>query len=60
MDDENGRKPHRTNYIKFPFCRKTIHSTEKCWEGGAGAQLRPKKTRQDDKSTDTCNVQKTE
>ena len=43
---KNGKKPQRTTYPECPTCSKTNHPAEKCWRG-AGADLRPKRNRQD-------------
>ena len=52
LDTKNGKKPQRPTYPVCPTCRKSNHPAEKCWRG-AEAHLRPKRNRQDTKTTDT-------
>ena len=51
MEDKNGKRPQRLTYPPCDPCGKKNHPTERCWQG-AGAHLRPKKNRNDDKNND--------
>ena len=52
MDAKNGKKSQRPTYPECPTCSQTNHPTEKCWRG-AGAHLRPERTRQDTNNAET-------
>ena len=54
MKDKNGKKPQRPTYPSCDTCGKKNHLTEECWQG-AGAYLRPKRTRNDKKVNDESN-----
>ena len=57
LEDKNGKKPQRPTYPECPTCKKTNHPAEWCWKG-AGAHLRPKKTRTEDKADETSGDEK--
>ena len=57
MEDKNGKKPQRPTYPECPTCKKTNHPAERCWKG-AGAHLRPKRTRPEDKADETSEDEK--
>ena len=57
MEDKNGKKPQRSTYPECPTCKKTNHPAERCWKG-AGAHLRPKRTRPEDKADETSGDEK--
>ena len=57
LEDKNGKKPQRPTYPECPTCGKKNHPVERCWKG-AGAHLRPKKTRPEDKADDTSGDEK--
>ena len=57
LEDKNGKKPQRPTYPECPTCKKTNHPAERCWKG-AGAYLRPKRTRPEDKADETSGVEK--
>ena len=54
MEDKNGKKPQRLTYPPCETCGKKNHPPERCWQG-AGAHLRPQRTRQDEKTSDDSN-----
>ena len=58
LEDKNGKKPQRPRYPECPTCKKTNHSAERCWNG-AGAHLRPKRTRSEDKTDELSGDEKT-
>ena len=49
-----GKKPQRQTYPPCETCGKKNHPPERCWQG-AGAHLRPKRTRHDEKANDDSN-----
>ena len=51
-DAKNGKKPQRLTYPEYPTYIKTNHPADKCWRG-AGAHLRPKRTRKDTNYAET-------
>ena len=51
MENKNGKKPRRKTLQLCDTCGKKSHQTKRCSEG-AGAHLRPKRTRPDDKAND--------
>ena len=55
LEDKNGKKPQRPTYPECPTCKKTNHPAERCWKG-AGAHLRPKRTRPEDKADETSGI----
>ena len=57
LEDKNGKKPQRPTYPECPTCGKKNHPVERCWKG-AGAHLRPKRTRPEDKADDTSGDEK--
>ena len=57
LEDKNGKKPQRPTYPECPNCGKKNHPVERCWKG-AGAHLRPKRTRPEDKACDTSGDEK--
>ena len=57
LEDKNGKKPQRPTYPECPTCGKKNHPVERCWKG-AGAHLRPKRTRPEDKADDTSADEK--
>ena len=58
MEDKNGKKPQRPTYPECPTCKKkTNHPAERCWKG-AGAHLRPKRTRPENKADETSGDEK--
>ena len=57
LEDKNGKKPQRPTYPECPTCGKKNHPVERCWKG-AGAHLRPKRTRPEDKAEDTSGDEK--
>ena len=57
LEDKNGKKPQRPTYPECPTCKKTNHPAERCWKG-AGAHLRPKRTRPEDKAVETSGNEK--
>ena len=57
LEDKNGKKPQRLTYPECPTCKKTNHPAERCWKG-AGAHLRPKRTRPEDKADETSGDEK--
>ena len=52
LEDKNGKKHQRPTYPECPTCGKKNHPAERCWKG-AGAHLRPKRTRSEDKPDET-------
>ena len=56
-EDKNGKKPQRPTNPECPTCGKKNHPVERCWKG-AGAHLRPKRTRPEDKADDTSGDEK--
>ena len=54
LEDKTGKKPQRPTYPPCDTCGKNNHPTERCWQG-AGAHLRPKRKRNDDKNNDDSN-----
>ena len=54
MEDKNGKKPQRPTYPPCATCGKKNHPTERCWQG-AGAHLRPKRNKDNDKTNDDSN-----
>ena len=57
LEDKNGKKTQRPTYPECPTCGKKNHPVERCWKG-AGAHLRPKRTRPEDKADDTSGDEK--
>ena len=57
LEDKNGKKPQRPTYPECPTCGKKNHPVERCWKG-AGAHLRPIRTRPEDKADDTSGDEK--
>ena len=57
MEDKNGKKTQRPTYPECPTYKKTNHPAELCWKG-AGAHLRPKRTRPEDKADETSGDEK--
>ena len=57
LEDKNDKKPQRPTYPECPTCGKKNHPVERCWKG-AGAHLRPKRTRPEDKADDTSGDEK--
>ena len=57
LEDKKGKKPQRPTYPECPTCGKKNHPVERCWKG-AGAHLRPKRTRPEDKADDTSGDEK--
>ena len=57
LEDKNGKKPQRPTYPECSTCGKKNHPVERCWKG-AGAHLRPKRTRPEDKADDTSGDEK--
>ena len=57
LEDKNGKKPQRPTYPECPTCGKKNHPVERCWKG-AGAQLRPKRTRPEDKADENSGDEK--
>ena len=57
VEDKNGKKPQHPTYPEWPTCKKTNHPAERCWKG-AGAHLRPKRTRTEDKADETSGDEK--
>ena len=57
LEDKNGKKPQRPTCLECPTCGKENHPAERCWKG-AGAHLRPKRTRSDDKPDETSGDEK--
>ena len=57
LEDKNGKKPQRPTYPGCPTCKKTNHPAERCWKG-AGAHLRPKRTRPENKADETSGDEK--
>ena len=57
LEDKNGKKSHRPTYPECPTCGKKNHPAERCWKG-AGAHLRPKRTRSEDKPNETSGDEK--
>ena len=55
---EKEKRKWQKTYPDCPTCGKTNHPAEKCWKG-AGAHLRLKRTRPDDKTKDASGDQKT-
>ena len=57
LEDKNGKKPQRPTYPECPTCGKKNHPVERCWKG-AGAHLRPKRTRPEDKADENSGDEK--
>ena len=57
LEGKNGKKPQRPTYPECPTCKKTNHPAERCWKG-AGAHLRPKRTRPEDKADENSGDEK--
>ena len=57
LEDKNGKKPQRPTYPECPTCGKKNHPVERCWKG-AGAHLRPKRTRPEDKADENSGDKK--
>ena len=57
LEDKNGKKPQRPTYPECPTCGKKNHPVERCWKG-AGAHLRPKRTRPEDKADENAGDEK--
>ena len=57
LEDKNGKKPQRPTYPECPTCGKKNHPVERCWKG-AGAHLRPKRTRHEDKADENSGDEK--
>ena len=57
LEDKNGKKPQRPTYPECPTCGKKNHPVERCWKG-AGAHLRPKRTRPEDKANENSGDEK--
>ena len=48
-DSQQGKTTQKKTYPKCETCGKTNHPEERCWQG-AGAHLKPKRTRREDSS----------
>ena len=48
-DAQQGKSTQKKNYPQCRTCGKTNHPEERCWQG-AGAHLKPKRTRPEDSS----------
>ena len=48
-DAQQGKPTQKKVYLKCGTCGKTNHPEERCWQG-AGAHLKPKRTRPEDSS----------
>ena len=57
LEDKNGKKPQRPTYPECTTCGKKNHPVERCWKG-AGAHLRPKRTRHEDKADENSGDEK--
>ena len=57
LEDKNGKKPQCPTYPECPTCGKKNHPVERCWKG-AGAHLRPKRTRPEDKADENSGDEK--
>ena len=57
LEDKNGKKPQRPTYPECPTCGKKNHPVERCWKR-AGAHLRPKRTRPEDKADENSGDEK--
>ena len=57
LEYKNGKKPQLPTYPECPTCKKTNHPAERCWKG-AGANLRPKRIRPEDKADETSGDEK--
>ena len=57
LEDKNGKKPQRPTYPECPTCGKKNHPVERCWKG-AGAHLRPKRSRPEDKADENSGDEK--